>query len=31
MVLKELIKEGTDTISQLYPEREARELVLAYL
>jgi release factor glutamine methyltransferase len=31
MVLKELIKEGTDTISQLYPEREAREMVLAYL
>ena len=31
MLLKELIKEGTDTISQLYPEREAREMVLAYL
>ena len=31
MILKDIIKEGTDTISQLYPEREAREMVLAYL
>ena len=31
MILRDVIKEGTDTISQLYPEREAREMVLAYL
>ena len=31
MLLKDIIKEGTDTILQLYPEREAREMVLAYL
>ncbi len=31
MLLKELINEGTSTISQLYPEREAREMVLSYL
>ena len=31
MNLKDLIKEGIDTISSLYPEGEAREMVLAYL
>ncbi len=31
MLLKELIKEGTSTISALYPETEAREMVLSYL
>lgn len=31
MFLKDLIKEGTDIISSLYPEREAREMVSAYL
>ncbi len=31
MLLKELIKEGTSTISTLYPEPEAREMVLSYL
>jgi len=31
MKLTELIKQGTGTISRLYPEREAREMVLAYL
>ncbi len=31
MLLKELISEGTLTISTLYPEREAREMVLSYL
>ena len=31
MKLTELIKQGTSTISRLYPEREAREMVLAYL
>ncbi len=31
MLLKDLINEGTRTISSLYPEREAREMVLAYL
>ena len=31
MTLIELIKQSTETISQLYPEREAREMVLAYL
>lgn len=31
MLLKDLIKEGTDIISSMYPEREAREMVYAYL
>ncbi len=31
MLLKELINEGTSAISALYPEREAREMVFAYL
>lgn len=31
MKLTELIKQGTSAISSLYPEREAREMVLAYL
>ena len=31
MLLSTLIKEGTGTISELYPEREAREMVFAYL
>ena len=31
MFLKELIKKGTATISNAYPEREAREMVLVYL
>ena len=31
MLLKELIKEGTETISVAYPEREAREMVFIYL
>ncbi len=31
MLLKTLIQEGTSTISTLYPEREAREMVLSYL
>ncbi|MBQ8048513.1 MAG: peptide chain release factor N(5)-glutamine methyltransferase [Bacteroidales bacterium] len=31
MLLKGLIKEGTDIISSMYPEREAREMVFAYL
>ncbi len=31
MLLKELIHEGTLTISSLYPEGEAREMVLSYL
>lgn len=31
MFLKDLIKEGTDIISSLYPEREAREMVSAFL
>ena len=31
MNLKDLIKEGINTISSLYPEGEAREMVLAYL
>lgn len=31
MTLTELIKRSTETISQIYPEREAREMVLAYL
>ena len=31
MLLKELIKKGLETISVLYPEREAREMVLLYL
>lgn len=31
MKLTELIKQGTRTISRLYPDREAREMVLAYL
>lgn len=31
MILKDIIKQGTETISRLYPEREAREMVLSYL
>ena len=31
MLLKELIQKGIQTISHLYPEIEAREMVLAYL
>ena len=31
MKLRYLIKKSTETISQTYPEREAREMVLAYL
>ena len=31
MSLKSLIYMGTQTISRLYPESEAREMVLAYL
>ena len=31
MLLKELINKGTETISSLYPEREAREMVYAFL
>ena len=31
MLLKDLIKEGTDIISSMYPERETREMVFAYL
>lgn len=31
MFLKELIKKGTATISTVYPEREAREMVSVYL
>lgn len=31
MKLKDIISEGTKTVSTLYPEMEAREMVLAYL
>ena len=31
MLLKTLIYKGMETISDLYPEREAREMVFAYL
>ena len=31
MYLRDIIKKGIETISSLYPEREAREMVLAYL
>ena len=31
MNLKDLIAEGTQTLSDQYPEREAREMVFAYL
>ena len=31
MLLTQLIKEGVETISSLYPEREAREMVYAFL
>lgn len=31
MLLKDIIRKGTEAISSLYPEREAREMVLAYL
>lgn len=31
MLLKDIIKEGIQTISALYPEGEAREMVLAFL
>ena len=31
MLLKDLIKEGTDIISSMYPERESREMVFVYL
>ena len=31
MLLKELINKGVETVSAFYPEREAREMVFAYL
>lgn len=31
MLLRQLISEGTATVSQAFPEREAREMVLLYL
>ncbi len=31
MLLTDLIREGTLTVSSLYPDREAREMVLSYL
>ena len=31
MLLRELIRKGTDAISQSYPEREAREMVFLFL
>lgn len=31
MLLRDLISKGTETISQAYPEREAREMVLMFL
>lgn len=31
MQLKELIRTGTETVSRMYPEREAREMVFAFL
>lgn len=31
MTLKDVIREGTETLSQFYPEREAREMVYATL
>ena len=31
MLLKQLINKGVETISAVYPEREAREMVFAYL
>ncbi len=31
MLLTDLIREGTGTLSRLYPEHEAREMVLSYL
>lgn len=31
MLLRQLISEGTATVSQTFPEREAREMVLLYL
>ena len=31
MLLKELITKGTETVSRMYPEREAREMVFAFL
>lgn len=31
MLLKDLIKKGTSVLAAAYPEREAREMVLAYL
>lgn len=31
MLLRDLIRKGTETVSSLYPEREAREMVLSYL
>lgn len=31
MLLRELISKGTETISQVFPEREAREMVLMFL
>ena len=31
MKLRDLIKQSTEAISQIYPEKEAREMVLAYL
>ena len=31
MLLKQLINKGVETVSGVYPEREAREMVFAYL
>ena len=31
MQLKELIRKGNEVVSRMYPEREAREMVFAYL
>ena len=31
MLLRDLISKGTETISQAFPEREAREMVLMFL
>ena len=31
MLLKELIRKGEETVSVLYPEREAKEMVFAYM
>ena len=31
MLLKDIIYKGIETVSTLYPEREAREMVFAFL